>query len=133
MTSHTDISGIPGVVMENVLQKPSAVSQRIVPDEGRSEIGSFSFSLVDLESVFTQEIREKLQDGKGLRGKKVRFWVGYARFAPADSGGFGEGGFGEFGFGEGEDSPGPSAVFSEFQLFQTQIIVGASYEDGVYH
>lgn len=132
MTSHADISGVPGVVMQNVLRKPSGISQRIVPDEGRSEIGSFSFSLVDLDSVFTEEIREKLGDGKGLRGKKVRFWVGYARFSPPLSGGFGEGGFGEFGFGEGEPIAGPTAVFSEFQLFQTQIIVGASYEDAVY-
>ena len=132
MTSHTGISGIPGIVMENVLQKPSAVSQRIVPDEGRSEIGSFSFSLVDLDSVFTEEIRRKLQDGVGLRRRKVRFWVGYAKFASEDSGGFGEGGFGEGGFGEGEPSAGPDAVFSEFQLFQTQIVTGTSYENGVY-
>lgn len=132
MTSHAGISGIPGIVMENVLRKPSAVSQRIVPDEGRSEIGSFAFSLVDLNSVFTQEIREKLGDGKGLRGKKVRFWVGYARFAPEESGGFGEGGFGEGGFGEGEAGTPPEAVFSEFQLFQTQIITGVSYDQGLY-
>jgi len=132
LTSHTGISGVPGIVMENVLRKPSAVSQRIVPDEGRSEIGSFAFSLVDLNSVFTQEIREKLGDGKGLRGKKVRLWIGYARFAPEESGGFGEGGFGEGGFGEGEASTPPEAVFSEFQLFQTQIITGVSYDQGLY-
>lgn len=132
MTSHEGISGIPGVVLENVLRRPSASSQRIVPDEGRSEIGSFAFSLVDLNRAFTQEIREKLGDGKGLRGKTVRFWVGYSRFAPPESGGFGSGGFGEGGFGEGVGGPGPDAVFSEFQLFQTQIIIGASYEDGVY-
>lgn len=131
MTSHDDIASVPGVVMHNVLQKPSGVSQRIVPDEGRSEIGSFSFSLVDLDSVFTDEIREKLGDGKGLRGKKVRFWLGYARFTE-ESGGFGEGGFGDLGFGEGEPHDGPAAIFTEFQLFQTQIIIGASYEDGVY-
>lgn len=133
MTSHAGISGVPGVVMENVLRKPSAVSQRIVPDEGRSEIGSFSFSLVDLNSIFTEEIRAKLGDGKGLRGKKVRFWVGYARFVPPEGGGFGSGGFGEGGFGEGEEGePGPESVFSEFQLFQTQIITGVSYDQGLY-
>lgn len=133
LTSHTGISGVPGIVMENVLRKPSAVSQRIVPDEGRSEIGSFTFSLVDLNSIFTEEIREKLGDGKGLRGKKVRFWVGYARFAPPEGGGFGSGGFGEGGFGEGaEGTPGPESVFSEFQLFQTQIITGVSCDQGLY-
>lgn len=132
LTSHAGISGVPGVVIENVLRRPSAVSQRIVPDEGRSEIGSFTFSLIDLASAFTLEIRDKLGDGKGLRGKKVRFWVGYSRFAPSESGGFGEGGFGEGGFGEGEAVDAPDAVFSEFQLFQTQIITNASYDDGVY-
>jgi hypothetical protein len=128
LTSHAGISGIPGVHIENVLRRPSAVSQRIVPDEGRSEIGSFNFSLVDLDSAFTEEIREKLGDGKGLRGKKVRFYVGYEHQFRTDGGGFGT--WGEtFGYGAG--TPYQSR-FSEFQLFQTQIIAGASYDDGIY-
>src|SRR5262245_10118853 len=78
MTSTTGITGFTVVILENVLRRPAAVSQRIVPDEGGSEIGSFTFSLVDLEGVFTEERREKIADGQGLRGKTVRFYVGYA-------------------------------------------------------
>jgi hypothetical protein len=128
LTSHAGISGIPGIHLENVLRRPTAISQRIVPDEGRSEIGSFSFSLVDLNRVFTEEIREKLGDGKGLRGKKVRFYVGYEHQFRTDGGGFGT--WGEtFGYGSGTPY---SSRFSEFQLFQTQIVVDASYDDGIY-
>lgn len=133
MTSHPNITGVPGVVMQNVLRVPSAVSQRIVPDEGRSEIGSFTFSLVDLKNIFTDEVRAKLQDeGKGLRGKQVRFYVGYGRYAPPASGGFGTGGFGATPFGEGLPSETIDAVFSQFQLFQTQIITDISFQSGVY-
>jgi hypothetical protein len=128
LSSHAGISGIPGVHIENVLKRPTAISQRIVPDEGRSEIGSFNFSLVDLASAFTEEIREKLGDGKGLRGKRVRFYVGYEHAFPIEGGGFGT--WGEtFGYGTGSSY---SARFSEFQLFQTQIVVDASYGDGIY-
>lgn len=128
LTSHAGISGIPGVHLENVLRRPTAISQRIVPDEGRSEIGSFNFSLVDLNRAFTEEIREKLGDGKGLRGKKVRFYVGYEHQFEYEGGGFGT--WGEtFGYGAGTTY---ASRFSEFQLFQTQIIVDASYDDGIY-
>jgi hypothetical protein len=132
MTSHPGITGVPGIVMEDVLRAPSAISQRIVPDEGRSEIGTFSFSLVDLAKIFTEEVREKLNDGKGLRGKTVRFWVGYARYAPEETGGFGSGGFGAGGFGSGIGTDIVEAVFGQFQLFQTQIITDFAVEDGVY-
>lgn len=128
LSSHAGISGIPGVHIENVLRRPTAISQRIVPDEGRSEIGSFNFSLVDLSRAFTEEIREKLGDGKGLRGKKVRFYVGYEHQFEIEGGGFGT--WGEtFGYGSGSTY---QSRFSEFQLFQTQIIVDASYDAGVY-
>lgn len=102
-TSHSDIPNVPGIVLQSVLKSPSAISQRIVPDEGRSEIGSFSFSLVDLAGVFTDAIRTKLAAGKGLRGKTVQFWCGF----------------------EGFD-------FTAFPLFQTQIVVDADLEGGVY-
>lgn len=103
LTSHTGITDVPGVVIENVLRRPSATSQRIVPDEGRSEIGSFSFSLVDLDSAFTEQVRANLGDGEGLRGKTVRFWLGYS-----------------------------SPSFDDFQLFQTQIVVDADYDKAIY-
>lgn len=102
-TSHGDISGVPGVVMNGVLQKPIVVSQRIVPDEGRSEIGSASFRLIDLASVFTDDIRAKLAAGNGLRRRRVRFYRGFAGFAWAD-----------------------------MQLIQTQIVRDVSFDAGVY-
>lgn len=104
ITSHDDIQSVPGLVIQSALQRPSAISQRIVPDEGRSEIGSFTFSVVDIDSAFTNAIRDQLQNqNAGLRGKVVRFYVGY----------------------KGMD-------FTEFQLFQTQIVTRPTYKRGVY-
>src|SRR5688572_13856139 len=95
LTSHAGIEAVPGIVMHNVLQEPSAISQRIVPDDGYSEIGTFNFSLVDLDSVFTDELRAKLQDNKGIRGRTVRFYVGYRDPQNEEEfGGFGGGAFG---------------------------------------
>lgn len=101
--SHDDITGIPGVVVENVVKHPSAISQRLAPDEGRSEIGSFSFTLVDVESAVTDAIRAHYFDDEGLRGREVKFYVGYE------------------GFG-----------FSDFVLFTTQIVVSDEVDKGIY-
>lgn len=104
LTSHDDITGVPGDVMYSVVQKPSAISQRIVPDEGRSEIGSLSFTLVDKDSVFTEAMRAQLTDqSAGLRRRKVEFYIGY----------------------RGMD-------FADFQLFQTQIVTRCTYRAGQY-
>lgn len=102
-TSHSGISGVPGTVFEGVVEDISAVSQRIVPDEGRSEIGSMSFALVDRNSAITTEFRSKLNSSKGLRGKTVRLYRGFEGF-----------------------------TWSEFSLFQTQIIRDAEYDLGGY-
>lgn len=102
-TSHDDIPNVPGVPIEGVLKEPSAISQRLVPDEGRSEIGSFSFSLIDLEGIFTDAVGSHIADDEGLRGREVRFYVGY----------------------EGFD-------FTDFQVFTTQIVVSDSVKDSVY-
>lgn len=103
ITSHDDIPSVPGIVLNSALKAPSAISQKIIPDQGRSEIGTFSFSLVDLGSAFTNEARSKLGDGKGLRGKLAQLWVGF----------------------EGFD-------FTAFQLFQTQTITNCEYDSGAY-
>jgi hypothetical protein len=132
LTSHTGITGVPGVVIENVIQSMSSISQKIIPDEGRTEIGSFSFKLIDLNSAFTQEIQAKLADFQGLRDHRVRFYVGYANPGRLGGGGFGSGTFGSEGFGEGIEETLPDASFDEFQLFQTQDITGVKFKDGVY-
>lgn len=102
-TSHDDIPSVPGVVIENVIRDPSAISQRIVPDEGRSEIGTFEYEIVDLAGAFTAELRGKLDDDESFRGKRVQLWIGY----------------------EGLD-------FTSFQLFQTQVVKDLQFNDGVY-
>jgi hypothetical protein len=103
ITSHTGITTVPGVVIDGALQATSALSMKIVPDEGRTEIGAMSFDLVDIESQFTDELRDKLGDGIGMRGKEVRLYVGY----------------------EGMD-------FTAFQLFQTQVVSDVEYDEGTY-
>src|SRR6185312_7951356 len=77
LTSHDDITGVPGDVIAGVVEKPSSVSQRLYPDEGRSDIGSFSFTVVDVSSAFTESLRSQLADnGYGIRGKRVLFYIG---------------------------------------------------------
>ncbi len=102
-TSHDDIPGIGGIVVESVLQEPSAISQKLEPDAGRSTIGSFSFKVVDLQSAFTDAIKTHWFDEEGLRDRQVELFIGY----------------------EGYD-------FDDFQLFTTQIVVSDDYKDGVY-
>jgi hypothetical protein len=131
LTSHPNIDAIPGVLIDNVLQAHAAISQKIIPDEARSEIGTFSFSIIDKDSAFTDAIRTRLlDDGYGLRGKTVRLYIGYAEALEGDGSSFGEGAFGSGLFGGGTDYP--DASFDDFGLFQTQIITGASYDAGTY-
>lgn len=140
LTSHAGILDVPGVTIEAVLQDPAALSQNIVPDEARSEIGSFSFVLVDIESVFTEAIRTRLlDDGYGLRGKLVRLFIGYATFEPGQIGSaaipFGGNTFGSGVYGgtliptSNEALP---ASFDDFVVFQTQVITSVAYDAGVY-
>lgn len=103
ITSHTGITTVPGVVIDGALRGTAALSQKIVPDEGRTEIGAMSFDAVDLEAELTDEFRSKLQGGDGLRGKECRLYVGY----------------------EGMD-------FTAFQRFQTQVLAKPDFDAGVY-
>lgn len=103
ITSHTGITTVPGVVIDGALRGTAALSQKIVPDEGRTEIGAMSFEVVDLEAELTDEFRSKLQGGDGLRGKECRLYVGY----------------------EGMD-------FTAFQRFQTQVLAKPDFDAGVY-
>lgn len=102
-TSHDDITGIPGVVLNNCVQDPDALSQRLVPDEGRSEIGAFSFSLIDYEAQVTEALKTHLADDEGFRNRQVKFYIGYKGFA-----------------------------FSDFVLFTTQTVTDDQVKDSVY-
>lgn len=103
LTSHPGVSGVPGVAIQNVLREASAVSQRIVPDEGRSEIGAMTFTVVDKNRSVMDAFRAKQLGGNGLRGKVVRLYQGFS-----------------------------AAAFGSYQVFQTQVIQRVSYKDGVY-
>lgn len=103
LTSHDDIEGISGEVVENVLKVRSAISLRIVPDEGRSEIGVVDFDVLDKDQAFTTALRTKLSGGEGLRRKKVTLYHGFK-----------------------------GADFSQFQVFQTQVVQSAEQIMGGY-
>ena len=102
-TSHAGIPSVPGDAIEGVIQAASALSQKIVPDEGRSEIGAMSFSVIDAGGAVTDALRARLTAGEGLRGKTAALLMGYS-----------------------------SADYSEYQVFQTQVIQGVKYRRGVY-
>lgn len=75
-TSHADVS-IPGEpnVYSDVVSSASVTSQRLNPDKANSEIGAINFKLLDIG--LTELQRSKLQgEDKGLRGRRVRFYVG---------------------------------------------------------
>ncbi len=104
LTSHDGIPSVPGDVIYGVVQRPAAVSQRIYPDEGRSDIGSFNFTVIDKDKQLTEALRAQLADNAaGLRGNRVKFYLGYKGFD-----------------------------FPNFVLFTTQIVIGASYYQGLY-
>lgn len=104
LTSHAGIADITaGTILEGVLVEPTVTSQRLKPDDAIAEIGSASFTLVDVGSQFTTEIRERLLDGAGLRGKTVQFYVGFEDLS-----------------------------FTDFMLVATQIVSSVSFSNGVY-
>jgi hypothetical protein len=99
-----DVTGVvAGTVLQGLLADPTVTSQKLKPDDAVAEIGSASFSLVDIAGQFTDEIRERQLDGEGLRGKTVQFYVGYV----------------------GLD-------FSDFQLVATQVVSNVAYSEGRY-
>ena len=103
ITSHAGIAGLSGTVIEGALLEPSIISQRLNPIDGRSEIGSATFSVVDLSGALTDEIRTRLGAATGLRDRKVSFFLGYADLA-----------------------------FSDFVLVGTQRVVEANFDKGRY-
>lgn len=103
ITSHAGISGVSGTVIDGALLEPSIISQRLNPIEGRSEIGSASFSVADLTGTLTDEIRSRLGAAEGLREKRAAFFLGYAGMS-----------------------------FSDFVLVGTQQIADATFDRGRY-
>ena len=101
LTSHA-ITGLTGEnVIEGVLVSISGTSQKLNPDKANSEIGSINFEALD--DGLTALQADRLSDGKGLRGKTVKFYVGDAELD-----------------------------WSDFILATTQIVDEASYKDMAY-
>lgn len=101
LTSHT-ISGLSGEnVIEGVLTSISGTSQKLNPDKANSEIGSINFEVLD--DGLTAIQADRLNQGKGLHGKTVKFYVGDAELD-----------------------------WSSFILATTQIVDQASYKDMAY-
>lgn len=96
------VTGLSGYnVINGVLEKISGTTQKINPDKAVSTIGSMTFSAIDDTLTATQ--KTKLAGGDGLRGKRVRYYVGMQ-----------------------------SLSWSDFVLAQTQMIESVDYKDGVY-
>lgn len=101
LTSHP-VTGLAGAnVIDDVLVNLSGTSQKLNPDKANSEIGSMSFEVLD--DGLTELQRTKLSAQKGLRGKTVRFLVGWA-----------------------------ALEWDQFILAQTQIIETVSFEARAY-
>lgn len=99
--THT-VDGLSGVnVINNCIEGVSGTSQKLNPDKALSTIGSMSFETLD--SGLTELQKSKLNSGYGLKGKRVRFYIGDA-----------------------------SLAWSDFILAQTQIIETVDYKDGSY-
>ena len=82
LTSHA-ITGLTGEnVIEGVLVSISGTSQKLNPDKANSEIGSLNFEALD--DGLTALQADRLSDGKGLRGKTVKFYVGDAELQWSD-------------------------------------------------
>lgn len=78
ITSDPNMTNVPGDNMLGHLENASAVSQEIHPEEGRSTIGSMTFSVVDLESDLTDSLRNQLlAEFQNLRGRTVQMRIGY--------------------------------------------------------
>jgi hypothetical protein len=77
ITNRPGISNVPGVVVPGVLTNLSATSQEVVPEEGRSTIGTLSFDAVDLLEAITAELRDQLLvELRGVRGRDARVYTG---------------------------------------------------------
>lgn len=109
LTSHAGIPNIPAGQIDDVLRDVSSISQRLIPDEGRSEIGALSFSVIDKVSAITDRFRSEQAAGEGLKGRKVELYRGGVR------------------------TDGVATDWAEFRVEQTvQIESAVEFEKGAY-
>lgn len=101
ITSKT-VSGLTGSISNKSLKLISSSTQRLDPDKAHATIGTIKFEALD--SGLTELMREKLNEDKGLRNKRVRIYKGHK-----------------------------GLNWDRFTLFNTYVISNdISYKDGVY-
>ena len=103
-TSNVD-AALPGgaLSIDGVVKGLTSTSQKVTPEKALSTIGAVDFQLVDINEEVTTTQYNKLQLGDGLRGKRVRVYVGYK-----------------------------GLVWADYVLVQTQIVEDVSYLDKTY-
>lgn len=96
------VDGLSGAnVVNDCVKGVSGTSQKLNPDKALSTIGSMSFDALDIGLTDLQ--KSKLNSDLGLKGKRVRFYIG--------------------------DN---SLSWSDYILAQTQIVESVDYKDNVY-
>ncbi|WP_444958214.1 hypothetical protein [Microbulbifer sp. ZKSA002] len=78
ITSHNDIPGLPVNAILGALKKCSSTSQKLIPEQGRAEIGAISFEVVDIAGQFSYVLRDELEQGRSIKGVTVRLYRGFA-------------------------------------------------------
>ncbi|WP_444893638.1 hypothetical protein ACJJIE_03920 [Microbulbifer sp. TRSA001] len=84
ISSHSDISGLPINAILGALKKCSSTSQKLIPEQGRAEIGAMSFEVVDIAGQFSYVLRDELEQGRSIKGLTVRLYRGFAGLDWAD-------------------------------------------------
>lgn len=84
-TSHADAALPDGAVaILDTVKYISGTSQHVKPEKALATIGTLSFTLVNIGDAVGALQYNKLQLGFGLKGKRVRVYVGYKDLAWAD-------------------------------------------------
>lgn len=104
MPSHPDVA-LPGggTVFAGLVEGISATSQKLNPDQGRAEIGSINYNIVDADAQLTNHLSIKYGFGYSIYGKRTQVLFGYKGFTSA-----------------------------QYTLVQTQQVSSNEYLDGVY-
>jgi len=104
LPSHDDVA-LPGggTVLTGLIEGLSATSQKLNPDQGRAEIGSINYKIVDVDAQLTIYLSTKYGFGYSIFGKRTQVYFGYKGFEWAD-----------------------------YVLVQTQQVSSNEYHDGIY-